>query len=229
MRRTILIASGDAATLVEAREPLEAAGFDVSEADQGELAISAARKARPALVLLDLALVEPSGTEVLRRLRRNRGTAELPVILLSDRGEEIDRVIGFELGADDFVAKPFSARELALRVQAVLRRAAVDGATDGEHLVFGRLRIDVPRHQVFIEGKLAELTALEFRLLLDLASRRGHVQRRDELLDRVWRYPTSLETRTVDTHVKRLREKLGAAGYLIETVRGVGYRFRYDD
>jgi two-component system phosphate regulon response regulator PhoB len=205
---------------------LGSAGYDVVTATSGAKALADIGRESPALVLLDVGLPDISGTDVLRRLRREQPTRQLPVILVTARQEEVDRVVGFELGADDYVTKPFSPRELVLRVQAVLRRARDLGATVGERLVAGPLEIDVPRHLVSVHGESIPLTALEFRLLLDLARRRGRVQNRDDLLERVWRYPGGVETRTVDTHVKRLREKLGAAGEWIETVRGVGYRLR---
>jgi len=205
---------------------LGAAGYNVLTASSGSKALADIGREAPSLVLLDVGLPDVSGTDVLRRLRRENQTRLLPVIMVTARQEEVDRVVGFELGADDYVTKPFSPRELVLRVQAVLRRARESGDSGGERLVAGPLEIDVPRHMVSVRGESVLLTALEFRLLLDLARRRGRVQNRDDLLERVWRYPGGVETRTVDTHVKRLREKLGEAGDWIETVRGVGYRLR---
>jgi len=147
------------------------------------------------------------------------------VIMLTARSEEVDRVVGFEVGADDYVPKPFSPRELVLRIEAILRRTSAVPAFEGPQLItLGDLSIDVPAHRVEVQGEEILLTALEFRLLLDLASRAGRVQSRDALLERVWGYSPNVETRTVDTHVKRLREKLGAGAKQIETVRGVGYR-----
>jgi two-component system phosphate regulon response regulator PhoB len=150
-------------------------------------------------------------------------------MMLTARSTEIDRVVGFELGADDYVVKPFSPRELVLRVSAVLRRASTTSPGETQQrIILGKMTIDVSRHRVLVEDEEIPLTALEFKLLLDLATRRGRVQSRDALLDRVWGYAPGIETRTVDTHVKRLREKLGAASDYIETVRGVGYRIRED-
>ncbi|MDH4281581.1 MAG: response regulator transcription factor, partial [Myxococcales bacterium] len=152
-------------------------------------------------------------------------TVRLPVIMLTARSDEVDRVVGFEVGADDYVPKPFSPRELVLRVEAILRRTIPAAETEGPQVIsLGDLVIDVPAHRVEVQGEEVLLTALEFRLLLDLASRAGRVQSRDALLERVWGYAPNVETRTVDTHVKRLREKLGAGAANIETVRGVGYR-----
>lgn len=206
---------------------LTAFGFDVTQVGTGEACLREVRRERPDLVLLDVILPDLSGTHVLRSLREEPRTRDLPVILVTARSEEIDRVIGFELGADDYVTKPFSPRELSLRAQAVLRRAQETSGASPDRLVMGPLSIDVGRHAVRVGDRPVNLTALEFRLLLDLARRKGRVQRREELLERVWRYPGDLDTRTVDTHVKRLREKLGDRGArCIETVRGVGYRLR---
>jgi len=203
------------------------AGYVVVTASDGTSAMAEIRRQKPDLVLLDLMLPDVSGTEVCRRLRKDPATESMPIVMITARGEEIDRVVGFELGADDYVVKPFSPREVMLRVQAVLRRSrpAAERAA-GQQIRVGILEIDVPRHQVTVEGEEVSLTALEFKLLLDLASRRGRVQGRDALLERVWGYSPNIETRTVDTHVKRLREKLAGARDYIETIRGVGYRFR---
>jgi two-component system, OmpR family, phosphate regulon response regulator PhoB len=182
-----------------------------------------ARERRPDLVLLDLMLPDGSGTELCKTLRQDAATRGVRVVMLTAKGEEIDRVIGFELGADDYIVKPFSVRELLLRVQAVLRR--VSTGESGETTQFGVLRVDRGAHRVWVGGQEVELTALEFKLLLTLHDRRNRVQTRDALLSDVWKIDADVTTRTVDTHVKRLREKLGAAGIYVQTVRGVGYRF----
>jgi len=182
-----------------------------------------ARERRPDLVLLDLMLPDGSGTELCKTLRQDAATRGVRVVMLTAKGEEIDRVIGFELGADDYIVKPFSVRELLLRVQAVLRR--VSTGEGGETTQFGTLRVDRGAHRVWVNGQEIELTALEFKLLLTLHDRRNRVQTRDALLSDVWKIDADVTTRTVDTHVKRLREKLGAAGIYVQTVRGVGYRF----
>jgi two-component system phosphate regulon response regulator PhoB len=205
------------------------AGHEMIVAECGETALELLRETRPDLVLLDLMLPDISGLEVCRRLRSDASLRATPVIMLTARSEEIDRVIGFELGADDYVAKPFSVRELSLRIQAVLRRSqgpvtSGDGRSDGD-LLFGRLRVDKNAHRVWVDGELVALTPLEMKLLLTLHARRGRVQSRGTLLDEVWEASPENNTRTVDTHVKRLREKLGQAGAYVETVRGVGYRF----
>jgi two-component system phosphate regulon response regulator PhoB len=178
----------------------------------------------PDLILLDLMLPDVSGTEVCQRLKQEPRTRGVPIIMLTAKGEEIDRVIGLEVGADDYVVKPFSVRELMLRVRAILRRTQTTETQHGERR-FADLRVDTDAHRVWVGSFEATLTALEFRLLLMLLDRRGRVQTRERLLEEVWQMPGELTTRTVDTHVKRLRQKLAHAGDYIETVRGVGYRF----
>ncbi len=205
------------------------AGHEVLVADRGATGLDLARKERPELVLLDLMLPDISGLEVCRQLKSDPTLREVPVMMLTARSEEIDRVVGFELGADDYVVKPFSVRELILRVQAVLRRAR--GAALGvnpepeDGLVFGRLRVDRSAHRTWVDGEEITLTPLEMKLLWTLYQRRGRVQTRSVLLDDVWEASPENNTRTVDTHIKRLREKLGFAGAYVETVRGIGYRF----
>lgn len=188
----------------------------------------------PDLVVLDLMLPDMPGTEVCRVLKKSPLTEHVPVLMLTAKGEEIDRVVGFELGAEDYVVKPFSVRELVLRVQALLKRAergstaAAPGgskAEEGRAIKFGRLRIDPDAHRTWVDEREIELTPIEFKLLLTLYDRRNRVQTREVLLGDVWNVSADVTTRTVDTHVKRLREKLGAAGRYVETVRGVGYRF----
>jgi two-component system phosphate regulon response regulator PhoB len=198
-------------------------GFDVLTATRGRDALRLAAAQTPDLVLLDLMLPDVSGTEVCRQLKSDPKTRTIPVMMVTARGEEVDRIVGFELGADDYVTKPFSVRELVLRVRAVLRRGEQTASPAGAIKV-GNLTIDPDAHRVLIDDREIPLTALEFRLLHTLASRRGRVQTREMLLNDVWGLHLNVETRTVDTHVKRLREKLGSAGALIQTVRGVGYR-----
>lgn len=207
---------------------LEREGFVANVAHTGRAAIELAQKKPPPdLVLLDVMLPDIPGTEVCRQLRAQESTRQVPVIMVTARGEEIDRVVGFEVGADDYVVKPYSTRELVLRVRAVLRRRnALDAAASEEAQTFGLLRIDPAAHQAWVSDEEIVLTALEFRLLQTLLTRRGRVQTRDTLLSDVWGITAEVTTRTVDTHVKRLREKLGDGGTYIETVRGTGYRFR---
>ncbi len=204
---------------------LRGEGHEVTVALDGNTALAEIQRGRPDLVVLDVMLPDISGIEVCRRLRRQRETVRLPVIMLTAKTDEVDRVVGFEVGADDYVTKPFSPRELVLRVEAILRRTIPNADVEGPQVItLGAVLIDVPAHRVEVLGEEVLLTALEFRLLLDLATRAGRVQSRDALLERVWGYAPNVETRTVDTHVKRLREKLGDGAKQIETVRGVGYR-----
>ncbi len=203
---------------------LRAEGFETTTAPDGRSALARVRvDPRPDVVLLDLMLPDISGTEVCRRLKADPQTAGLPVVMVTARDEEIDRVIGFEVGADDYVAKPFSTRELVLRLRAVLRRVYAPPPAARE--AFGVLRIDEAGHRVWVGGAEVALTALEFRLLCHLVERRGRVQTRDQLIDHVWGDEAAVEARTVDGQVKRLRQKLGAAGAYIETRRGAGYCF----
>lgn len=199
------------------------AGFETALASTGDEALRAAAQRVPDLVLLDLMLPDLPGTEVCRRLKADPRTRDVPVIMLTARGDEIDRIVGFEVGADDYVTKPFSPREVVLRARAILRRAA--GRTvERPVAAVGAIRVDTEAHRVFVEGAEVALTPLEFKLLRTLMTRLGRVQPRERLLEDVWEMSTEVETRTVDTHMKRLREKLGPARDLIETVRGVGYR-----
>ncbi len=205
---------------------LEQAGHTVLAAERGAEGLRLAKEQRPDLVLLDLMLPDISGTEVCRSLKEDASTRGISVVMLTARGEEVDRVVGFELGADDYIVKPFSVRELLLRIQAILRRGKAAETSPDAMIEFGRLKIDREAHRVWVEGKEIELTALEFRLLVTLYDRRNRVQTRSTLLDDVWGIQADITTRTVDTHVKRLREKLEGARDYVETVRGVGYRFR---
>jgi len=204
---------------------LRQGGHEVTVTQLGAEGLKVAREQRPDLVLLDLMLPDLSGTEVCKQLKEHPATRGTPVIMLTARGEEIDRVVGFELGADDYVVKPFSVRELMLRIQAILRRGKLDSRSDEPVVEFGRLKIDRGAHRIWVDTAEVELTALEFKLLVTLYDRRNRVQTRTALLDDVWGIQADITTRTVDTHVKRLREKLEAARDYVETVRGVGYRF----
>ncbi|MBX2798584.1 MAG: response regulator transcription factor [Myxococcales bacterium] len=206
-------------------------GFDTRLAATGTEAIDKLREERPSLIVLDLMLPDLPGTEVCRRVRADPSLRGTPIIMLTARGEEIDRVVGFEVGADDYVVKStFSIREFLLRVRAVLRRAASARSEEPSHdaertLDFGSLHIDLAGFRVFVADTEIALTATEFKLLQTLAERPGRVQSRGTLLQDVWDMAPDTNTRTVDTHVKRLREKLGEASSFLETVRGVGYRF----
>jgi two-component system phosphate regulon response regulator PhoB len=202
---------------------LRQAGFETCVATTGAGAMTEARRRQPDLVLLDLMLPDVAGTEVCRQLKADQRTRHVPVVMLTARTEEVDRVVGFELGADDYVTKPFSVRELVLRIRAVLRRAQ-GGADERAPERLGPIRVDAEAHRAYVAEEEVPLTPLEFRLLTTLMARAGRVQSRDQLLNDVWDMSSEVETRTVDTHVKRLREKLGPARDLLETVRGVGYR-----
>jgi DNA-binding response OmpR family regulator len=204
---------------------LKEAGLLPVLARDGNQAIALARSERPALVVLDLMLPGVDGLEVCKILRRDPTTSALPIIMLTARAAEMDRVVGLELGADDYVTKPFSPRELVLRIRKLLAR--VHPADEPAlQLRCGSLEIDVPRHMVTVGGAGVALTATEFRLLELLARHRGRVQTRERLLRDVWGYENPIDSRTVDTHMRRLREKIGSAADYLETVRGVGYRFR---
>ncbi|AAR34428.1 MULTISPECIES: response regulator [Geobacter] len=202
---------------------LEKEGYRTLTALDGANGLELARSQPPDLILLDLMLPGMMGMEVCKILKKSEKTAHIPVIMLTARGEEIDRVVGFEVGADDYVVKPFSTRELLLRVKAVLRRSLPD-KPEGKVINVGPVTIDTERHMVAVEGDDVTLTTTEFKLLLNLAERLGRVQSRDLLLKNVWGYNYVGDTRTVDTHITRLRTKLGQAGELIKTVRGFGYK-----
>ena len=224
MSQTILVVDDEKDIVDLMRYNLVQAGFRVVSAFDGQQALDVARRERPDLVVLDLMLPTLPGTEVARLLRQEEKTRSIPIVMLTARGSEVDRVVGFELGADDYVVKPFSPRELVLRVQAILRR---DVREEGEEkITFDPLVIDLAAHVVRLKGREVGLTATEFKLLHRLARRPGRAFSRDQLLSDVWGYSGDLETRTVDTHMKRLRAKLGIVGSWIETVRGHGYRFR---
>ena len=205
---------------------LARSGYRVSTASTGTEAIDAVREEQPALVVLDLMLPELSGFEVLERLRADRALSEVPVLMLTARRDEPDRVQGLSLGADDYLVKPFSPQELVLRVRNILRRTKTK-ATERRNIIdLGAVEIDKDAHTVSMDGQAIDLTATEYKLLLTLAERRGRVQSRAQLLEIVWESAPDIQTRTVDMHVQRLRAKLAAAGDMIETVRGFGYRLR---
>tara|TARA_Y200000002_G_scaffold102948_1_gene83649 strand:- start:9 stop:695 length:687 start_codon:yes stop_codon:yes gene_type:complete len=177
------------------------------------------------LILLDLMLPDGSGLDFCRKLKTNSKTESIPVIILTAKDDEVDRVVGFELGADDYVTKPFSVRELILRIKAILKRGEVKKDIVEVERQFGDLKIDIDSHEVYVDEMQINLTALEFKLLNQLVETRGRVQSRDQLLTEVWGYSAEVTTRTVDTHIKRLRTKLGSMGKYVQTIRGVGYKF----
>jgi phosphate regulon transcriptional regulator PhoB len=224
MSETVLVVDDEPDVLDLLVFNLQKGGFKTIRAGDGAAALQKTRDQLPSLVVLDLMLPQIEGTEVCRQLRADLKTAHIPIIMLTAKAEELDRVIGFELGADDYVVKPFSPRELVLRAKTILRRTQ-GKTTPAEVLKVNNLVVDLAKHEVTVNGKPVELTATEFKLLATLMERRGRVQSRDRLLTDVWGYDGDIDTRTVDTHMRRLREKLGKAADAIKTVRGVGYRF----
>ena len=177
------------------------------------------------LILLDLMLPDGSGLDLCKKFKSNSKTESIPIIILTAKDDEVDKVVGFELGADDYVTKPFSVRELILRIKAILKRGQTKKEVVEVERQFGDLKIDIESHEVFVDSVQIDLTALEFKLLNQLVETRGRVQSRDQLLQDVWGYSTEVTTRTVDTHIKRLRNKLGSMGKYVKTIRGVGYKF----
>ena len=224
MKPKILVVDDEPEAVELVEFNLKQAGFEVATAVDGAEALQKAHAVSPALILLDLMLPEIDGLEVCKLLRRDSATAKIPIIMLTAKASEIDRVLGLELGADDYLTKPFSPRELLLRIKKILSRGET-GEKPRDQMRFDDLLIDVPRHVASWKGRAFELTATEFKLLTVLAQRAGRVQSRDALLRDVWEYDSLIDTRTVDTHMRRLREKLGPAAKHLDTVRGVGYRF----
>ena len=224
MRERILVVEDEKDVREMIRLNLKAAGFDVVEAGNGAEALALAKNDPPKVIILDLMMPEMSGVEVCRALRRNPSTSRIPVLMLTAKSTEEDKVVGFEVGADDYVTKPFSPRELVLRVRAVARRQPDQGAAKAAPLKAGTIQLDRGSMIATIGAKKLPLTSTEFRLLELLLRRAGSIQSRDALLSEVWGYQANLDTRTVDTHIRRLRDKMGKAGALVETVRGSGYR-----
>jgi len=207
---------------------LEKAGYDCIVADDGEEALDVLAKERPDLIILDIMLPKMDGFELCRAIKQDVKLKNIPIIMLTAKGEEVDRIVGLELGADDYVVKPFSPRELILRIKAILKRGKSEESPK-DVIKRGTLMIDVPKHRVTVNNKEIALTPIEFKLLVTLIERNGRIQSRDQLLSDVWEHQSDVFTRTVDTHIKRLREKLGKAGGQIETIRGLGYRFKEED
>ncbi len=221
MKVTIIEDERDLAELLAYN--LEKEGWQTTIAMDGKRGLELVREELPDLVILDLMLPEMNGLDVCRHLRKNRETAAIPIIMVTAKGDEIDRVVGFEVGADDYLVKPYSTGELRMRIKAVLRRTRPH-LQEERVLSFGMLTIDTVRHLITVNNQTVNLTATEFKLLLTLAERSGRMQSRDQLLTEVWDYGNSSDSRTVDTHITRLRNKLGAAGEMIHTVRGYGYK-----
>jgi two-component system phosphate regulon response regulator PhoB len=227
MSRPLVCVVEDEPDLAEVlRFNLEKAGYRVDVQTRGDAALEAIRKQPPALVVLDLMLPGLDGLEVTRLLKRDPATARVPIVMLTAKGEEVDRIGGLELGADDYIPKPFSPREVVLRIRAVLRRREESSTPAAAALVAGAIRLDPEAHRVDVRGKEVVLTATEFKLLERLLDRRGRVQTRARLLADVWGYAEDVDSRTVDTHVRRLRRKLGPEADRLETVIGVGYRLK---
>ena len=210
------------------RYNLEKSGYDCIVVDDGEEVLAILGKQGVDLIILDIMLPKMDGFEVCRLIKQDTKLKNIPIIMLTAKGEEVDRIVGLELGADDYVVKPFSPRELMLRIKAILRRGKPE-ESQKDIIKRGVLIIDVPKHRVTVNNKEIELTPIEFKLLVTLIERKGRVQSRDRLLTDVWSIDAEIYTRTVDTHIKRLREKLGKVGDSIETVRGLGYRFKEED
>lgn len=208
---------------------LAKADYIAETAFSGEEALEKLRHSSFDLILLDIMLPEMDGFEVCKCIRKSKTHSGTPVIMVSAKGEEVDKILGFELGVDDYVVKPFSPRELVLRVGAIIKRVKGKDTTGEDFLKAGNIEIDIVRHKITVNGEEISLTLQEFKLLVTLIERRGRVQSRDSLLENVWDMSSDVTTRTIDTHIKRLRQKLGVDGKLIETIRGIGYRFKEND
>jgi len=228
MQHKIMVVDDEADVIDMLIINLRAAGFQVIAVEDGATALAKARSESPSLIILDLMLPKMPGLEICKVLKSDPATRHIPVIMLTAKAEEVDKIVGLELGADDYVTKPFSPRELILRINRSLRRGK-EKAAGVEKITIGELALDHTRHEVLVKGSPIELTATEFRLLALLMERRGRVQGRDSLLNDVWGYESVIDTRTVDTHVRRLREKLGPLAAYVETIRGVGYRISEGD
>lgn len=203
---------------------LKAKGYEVETVNDPAASIGTARSFLPDLLILDIMMPDLNGMQICRIIRADPRLQHVPIVFLTAKTEESDRIAGFETGCDDYICKPFSTKELVLRVQSIFRRISDEARPESKHLQTGHIVLDIERHQVTLHGRPIELTATEFKLLRLLMERRGRVQTREHLLINVWNYETEIETRTVDTHVRRLREKLGSEADWIETIRGVGYR-----
>ena len=222
-RQKILIVEDDKNISKLVRYNLEKAGFECETTITGEDALDILDHQAIDLIVLDIMLPKMDGLQTCKQVKQDTKLSAIPIIMLTAKGEEVDRIVGFELGADDYVVKPFSPRELVLRVKAVLKRGK-SKESDKEILSIDDLKVDIPRCKVTVSKKEVKLTAMELKLLVTLIRKKGRVQSRDQLLDEVWNLDADVTTRTIDTHVKRLRQKLGDMGKLVETVRGYGYR-----
>ncbi|MFA5087977.1 MAG: response regulator transcription factor [Candidatus Omnitrophota bacterium] len=224
----ILIVEDDKNISKLVRYNLEKAGFDCTVVITGEEALETLDKRPVDLIILDIMLPKMDGFEACKNIREDKRFAQVPVVMLTAKGEEVDKIVGFELGADDYIVKPFSPRELVLRVKAILKRGKPK-ENFKDIVSADKITMDIPRHKVWVDKKDVPLTQIEFKLLATLIQRRGRVQSRETLLADVWDMAADVTTRTIDTHIKRLREKIGKLGTFIETIRGIGYRFREED
>ena len=227
-KEKILIVEDDKHISKLVRYNLEKANYECSIALTGEEALAIVHREPFDLIILDVMLPKIDGLDVCRQIKQEERSKNIPIVMLTAKGEEVDKIVGLELGVDDYIVKPFSPRELILRIKAILRRR-IKEEIKKDILRAGTLTVDIPSHKVTVNQKIIELTAMEFKLLVTLMERRGRVQTRDRLLNDVWDISKDVYTRTIDTHVKRLREKLCKAGVLIETVVGMGYRFKQID
>ncbi len=228
MKENILVVEDDKHISKLVKYNLEKSGYICKVADDGEEALDILAKEGVGLIILDIMLPKMDGLEVCRLIKQDGKLKNIPVVMLTAKGEEVDRVVGLELGADDYIVKPFSPRELILRIKAILRRGKAEESAK-DIIERAGLVINISKHRVTVKDKEVELTPIEFKLLVTLIERSGRVQSRDRLLCDVWNMNADIYTRTVDTHIKRVREKLGKMGNLIETVRGLGYRFREEE
>lgn len=226
---TILVVEDEKSIAKLIKYNLEKNGYEVLIAKNGEDALKSLNNKSISLALLDIMLPDIDGLEICKQIKLDGNAKHIPIIMLTAKSEEIDRIVGFELGADDYITKPFSPRELVLRIKAILKRARAEEAAPKEVLSAGDVTVNIARHEVMVKDKAIELTRMEFKLLCTLIERRGRVQTRERLLSDVWGIDTMAETRTIDTHVKSLRSKLGKTGRLLETVRGMGYKLADDD
>lgn len=224
LEKRVLVVDDEADVTELLEYKLKQAGFLVRTVNDPLRVLGLARDLRPEVIVLDVMMPELNGLQLLKMIRADALLKDTPVLFLTAKGETDDRLRGLQGGADDYVAKPFDAREVVLRIQALAKRAKSAAAAPDTRMAAGAVLIDLDRHEVTAEGKRVDLTATEFKLLRTLVERKGRVQTRERLLEDVWNYAPDIETRTVDTHMRRLREKLGRAGEVIETVRGVGYR-----
>jgi len=227
MKEKILVVDDEIDILTLLEYNLGKTGFKVISAKDGPEGIESAKREKPNLIILDIMLPSMEGTDVCKSLKKDETTSHIPVIMLTAKGEEVDRIVGLELGADDYITKPFSPRELILRIKAVLKRG--QRQEKAKTITKGPIHIDIDRNSVTVANKPLNLTAIEFKLLAELATSNGRVLSRDNLLDRVWGKDCYVTDRTIDTHIRRLREKLGKSAKYIETVRGFGYRFLEDE